>query len=492
MKSGLKTLHDIDTAIVKARSAVTEASLLPKRSAEALVELRRQQSLAYDKIAEERLGLISKGEGGELGYVDRQAGKYLKAHDKELAAMGSKLDKAVARIEKLESERRNLETKVNKAIDAYDKAAAKAEKEILKDPAYIAALDRVEQAENTVIRASEKLEVARQDELEKGAPYKNDPLFSYLHKRGYGTKKAKGWFLTKMLDSWVASIIKYRRAAENYQRLQAIPTRLGNHVKALEDKVLKARAALEKLEAEILEAKGVTALHKASIKAQSGLEKTDEKIAGAEREYSEIRAAHQSLLAGDTGSFREAINVVSEAMTRIKFNELRRLASQTTGRDDDRAIEEILDLARVSDELEDEQKEAKTLIRKYERTLKELEDIRRRFKSRRYDAPSSVFDGNLVGALLLRVLAGALDGDSLWRQIERAQRTTRRYSDSDFGGVDWTEGLRLPRTSRTHRSPRSRTSIPRMPRTSLPKVKLPRSSGRSSGRSGGFRTGGGF
>lgn len=496
MKSGLQTLHSIDQAIAKARQSVAEAAKLPRQAAENMVDIRLQQTAAYDKIAKERLELIEDGQGGDLGYVDRQAAKLLKEHVAAQSKINAKLDKAVAKIEKLESERRLAETKVEAAVDAYDKAAARAEKEILKDPDYTAALDQVELAESTVIRASEKLEIARQDEAEKGATYRKDPLFAYLQRRSFGTKEAKGWFLTKALDSWVASIIKYRDVAVNYQRLQAIPQRLENHVGALETRVEDTRDALEVLEDEILARKGVTALHKASLTAQKKLEAIDEKIISAEREHGEQRDEYHKMAAGETGPVRDAINILSEALTRFRMSDLRRLASQTTSRADDNAIEEIIDLSRASDEMEDDSKEAKGLIRKYEKTLRELEEIRRRFKSRRYDAPSSVFENDMVGALLLRVLAGAISGDSLWRQIERAQRTHRRYSDNDFGGIDWTEGLRLPRQSRqTRRSPRTRTSIPRMPRTSLPR--MPRSSGRrSSGggsrSSGGFRTGGGF
>ncbi len=489
MKSGLQTLHEIDTAIARARKAVSEASVLPKRAAEDLVDLKRQQSAAYDNIAKERLELLENNEGGELGYVDRKAEKLLAEHDKVETSHGKKLDKAVVKIETLEKERRDKEKDVNKAVDTYDKAVAVAEKEILKDLGYMAALDRVEKAESMVIRASEKLDLARAGEQEKGRPYRSDPFFNYLHKRRYGTKESKGWFLTKLLDGWVARLVNYREAAENYRRLTDIPRRLENHVKSLEDSVLESRAELEALEADILEKKGVTALHKASLKAQTTLEKVDEKIAGAERDYEELRVEYQRLSAGETGPYREATDILSDALRRVKFSDLKRLAAQTTSRKDDQAIEEILELARAADALEDDQKEAKNLIKKYERSLKELEEIRRRFKSRRYDAPSSVIDGQMVGELLIRVLAGAMDGDSLWRQIERAQRTTRRYSDNDFGGIDWTEGLRLPRSSRRSRSPRVRTSIPRMPR-----ISLPRSSGRSSsGRNkGGFKTIGRF
>ncbi len=491
MKSGLQTLHEIDKAIKKARNAVAEASQIPQRKAEELIDLRRQQSTKYDEIARQRLILLEDSEGGALGYIDRQAGKLLEAHEKARGKQAIVVDKTASELESLEKNRRELETEVAAAVDAYDKAAAKAEEEILLDPAYQQAVDRVEKAESRLIRTTEKFELAQKEEKEKGKPFRSDPFFNYLQKRRYGTQKAKGWFLTRLLDGWVARLTGYNDMAENYEKLIAIPKRLETHVGTLESHVFEVRDILEKLEADILKAKGVTGLHKASLKAQAKLDALDEKIETAEQRFEEARRELQLLAAGESGPYSEAVAIISEGLRRVKYSDLKRLAAQTTSRKDDDAIDDIKDLARAADELEDDQKEARSLIKKYEKTLRELEAVRRRFKNRRYDAPSSVFNNDLVGAILMQVLAGAMSGDNLWRQIERAQRTIRRYSDNDFGGIDWTEGLRLPRTSRTRRSPRIRTSIPRSPRVSLPKrtPKIRRSSGRSRG---GFRTGGGF
>ena len=166
-----------------------------------------------------------------------------------------------------------------------------------------------------------------------------------------------------------------------------------------------------------------------------------------------------------------------------------RLASQTQTREDDDAISDLRKLSREATDLADDQVSAREILKKHQKTLKELENVRQRFKSRRYDAPSSVFDReDILSVLLRQVVSGVLSGDDFWRQIQRAQRTARRYSDYDFGGGDWTEGLRLPRSNRPGgwgTTTRRRTSIPRQPRQSLPRST-------SNRRKGGFRTGGGF
>jgi hypothetical protein len=504
MRTGLKTLHEIDAAISRARKAVGEASEIPARISDALVDVQRKQAAAYEQIAADRLGLIEAGAGGELGYVDRQAEKLLAAHADQEAQLRKKVTASVSEIEQLESKRRTQEKAVQKTVDAYDKAAADAELKILKDPIYMTQLQAVESAEAILSRASEKLELAREDEAEKGAPYRNDVFFSYLQKRGFGTSHAKGWFLTKILDRWVASLCGYQQAAENYHRLTAIPVRLERHIERLDVKAENEQLKLQTLEDEILRRDGVTAKHEASLDAQKKLEEIDAKLETAEEAHQALRQEQTRLTSGDTGPHKDAVKMLSDALQRKDLPSLRRLAAQTRTRDDDKAIEDLRGLARSARDLKDDQGEAKVLLEKYQRTLKDLEKVRRRFKSRRYDAPSSIFEReDLIGALLGQVLRGMLSGDDLWRQIQRAQRTMRRYSDNDFGGIDWTEGLRLPRQSRRRsggifsgsgggwgnvgrstRPARRRTSIPRAPRKSLPRI--------SKRRSGGFRTGGGF
>jgi len=158
----------------------------------------------------------------------------------EAASLSQRASEALAR---------KQEKAVAKAIDSYDKAVATSEAALLKDDAYLAQIKKVADAEATVVRAEEKLELARQDEVEKGKPYLEDGFFTYLQNRAYGTKDAKGWFLTKLLDGWVARKIDYRQAAENYRRLTDIPKRLNAHVDYLDDQIGIEQQALQAIEA---------------------------------------------------------------------------------------------------------------------------------------------------------------------------------------------------------------------------------------------------
>ena len=497
MSSGIKTLYKIDSAITKARGAVGEAARLPGRAANALAELNRKQVSAYENIAELRLELVEDGKGGELGYVDRQAAKLLKSHALEETRLGKKVDASLGKITKLETDRRTQEIQVASAVEAYDKAAEVCQKKLVKEPRYIDLLLAVETAEATTERAEAKQNLAEAEVEDKGAPYRNDPYFQYLQKRGYGRKKAKGWFLTKALDGWIARRGKYRDAAVNYQRLQDIPKRLAGHVTVLEGKEEDARTNLKDMEVKTLVKEGVTKLKKTSLAAQKKLETIDAKLQASEEAHQTLRSLQADINSGGSAPYKEAISLLVGTLQQKNLPDLRRLAAQTISNDDDRAIGKLIELSTHSKDLEEDQREARVLLAKYQARLSELESLRRKFKDRRYDAPSSDFpSSNLIGKLLGQMVAGLISGNDVWRQIKRAQRTVRRHSDSDFGGIDWGEAMRLPRNSggfggggwgggsTRRRSPRSR------PRPRAPRIRIPRSSGRRGG--GGFHTKGGF
>lgn len=499
MASGQKTLHQIDASLRHARAAVGEAASLSQRASDALTRMRAKEAEAFGQIARDRLDLIEGGGGGTLGYIDRQVEKNLAAHALEEAASAKRLAASEAQLQALEDARRTQEKSVNTAVDDYDKAVAASEAALLKDPDYTAQLSHVAEAEAMVLRGEEKLKIARQDEAAKGKPYREDEFFNYLTTRGYGTKHHKGWFLTKALDGWVAGLTKYRDAAENYRRLTDIPKRLDAHVDYLQAQVLAAQGELQAVEAARLEADGVNAARQKSLDAQAKLEKIDADIAAHEAQHQTVLDAHIAISHGQSGAMAEAMSALTEALQKMDRRSLSRLASQTQTVTDDRAIERLREISESVRDLSDDKAEADRLLRKYQRSQTELESVRKRFKSRRYDAPSSTFNnGDLILGILGQVVAGAVDGDDLWKALSRAQRTLKRYSDIDFGGIDWEDGFRLPRGTSggwgggsSRNSSKRRTSLPRMPRQSLPRGRS--GGGGFGGKSrGGFKTGGGF
>ena len=448
---GIDILHALDRQIAKSRAEVKKASALPERAAQALLELKQRENDAYEQIARDRLDLLFEddGKGGELGYADRQARRLMEGHEDAVETAEKKLLVATQALEAAEARRRKKESSVTKAVTAYDKAAARAESELLQDPAYKAQVDALEELEHQIERAEAKLEVARTDRVEKGRAYEADPLFSYLRERGYGTKQAKGWVLTKALDSMVARRTGYRKAGETYRRLVEIPERLETHIERLRQAFEDAQVRLSATEADWLEAKNVTGLHAASVEAQEKMEAIDAEISRLEDIHEEARVHLADLQAGEAGPQHDAIKVLTKVLTTQSRNELRHLAAQTVTLADDQAVEELKDLREIAKSLEDDRREALGILKRYETSLHMLEHTRRRFKARRFESPNSAFKrADMILVLIREVGKGAESGKSLWKQIVRHQRTVQRFSDPGFGGEVWDDALGLPRMGR--------------------------------------------
>ena len=385
----------------------------------------------------------------------------MEGHEAAVVKAEAELAAILEDIEKLEAARRAQEKRVADAVTAYDKRVADAEMALLEDPTYKARVEALDALRQQIERAGAKLEVARADRLEKGKAYEADPLFAYLRERNYGTREARGWFLTKALDGLVARHIGYRKAGETYRRLLEIPERLENHLERLQAEAETAQLALSQTEADWLEAQGVTELRNTSLAQQEALEEIDTSISQSEDRREAASDHLRDLHAGTAGPQAEAIKLLSKVLTTQSRTELRHLAAQTATLEDDQAVEELADLSKISRSLEDDRKEALGILRRMETALHELEHVRRRFKSRRYESPNSAFKrADMILSLIRDAGAGAVDGKNLWKQIARHQRTVQRYSDPGFGGGVWDDALGLPRGS----YPRSRGRVYRRPR----------------------------
>ena len=119
--------------------------------------------------------------------------------------------------------------------------------------------------------------------------------------------------------------------------------------------------------------------------------------------------------------------------------------------------------------------------------LQQLEEVRRRFKNRRFDDIRSGFGNeDLISTMLGQFLNGLINSGELWRVLERHQRHRDVGAWPDFGSG----GLGFPNTRRRRSPWHSPTSRGGVGSRSTGGFRLPRSGGSSS--RGGFKTGGGF
>ena len=211
--TGRDALHRLDTLTAGAREEFDAAARAAEGHARRRADLARLKADGYRELAAMRLDVI-KGEATDtLTAAEKEATRLLADH------AGVHGDASVARLrrrgEKLndaEAARRAGEGEVDAALHAYETLVTETETAVQSDPGYLALKQAFEQSRAVAVRAEQKLELAKTDRAEKGKPYEQDPLFSYLWERKFRTPEYKKRGLSRMLDGWVAKLCRYDEA----------------------------------------------------------------------------------------------------------------------------------------------------------------------------------------------------------------------------------------------------------------------------------------
>ena len=501
MTDGRSILHRIDGSIAQARQKLGETARRTSDQASQLRAVEQAERAAYQVIADIRIESLRGDEiVGTLEAADKRAQSLMAEHDQSLSQAAQIVDANRNALEEAERERRDMEETFAKADARHDAQVEKTYARLQSDDVYQEKANALEHANAIAERARKKLDVVRNDRKNKGAPYEQDPLFSYLWERKFATKDYRAFFLFAGLDRWVARLIKYRDAKLNYQRLLELPERFQEHVDGLEANADDIAGDLEVFEREALEKDGVTKQRDAVDAAQTHLDEIDVKIAQAEDALQSSIDKQSDIAAGEAGPMREARDLIQSVVSKRSIPDLKILAAQTVALEDDRRVDDLIRLERERFEIAENQRGLDRQRKKDTKTLSEVEQLRRKFKAARFDSPYSEFsDSNVISFVLTELLDGALSHHDAMRRLRRVQRRRQRDWSDDFGGDAWRDGFGLPGTAGPgtggYGGGRTVPKFPRQPRrmprnrprrARPPRIRIPKRGG------GGFRTGGGF
>lgn len=468
MYSGREALRSIDQTLHQVRSDVHHLGQRLDESRRDLVQIRSRESEMYRQLARVRLDRLERGSLVDgLDAAERRANELLRTRAQALEELVRRLDETEARQRELETKRHEQAEAIARHAEQLDALQAEAQDALERDPEYKAQLARVEQARETVARADEKTRLAEADREEKGKPYEAEPLFMYLWQRGYGTSAYRANPLTRFLDGWVARLSDFHDARPNYARLLEIPERLRAHTDRLRENVDHEVSRLEQIEAEAAARHGITALQAELGEAQSVLGSIDHGLHESEEAFEELLQRKAKFEAGNDPYFAQAVDALLEQLQREPLPTLLEEARETPGPEDDFIVRALAEAQAEETRLEDTIEEQQQLQGERIRRLTELEQVRRHFKARHFDAGNSGFpDSNTFGRALGDFVGGVLSSRELWRLVLSQQGFRRPKSRSVFGSG----GFGRPNRGRVWRNP---------------------GFGSSRGR-GGFKTGGGF
>ncbi len=442
--TGFEALQNFDTTLQRLRKKVADAIDAAEELDHREADIQHEQLDHFRTLAEVRLGLIERGEADLADRAHREAKALLEQHDAYVADEAKQLAAAAKAIKALEDERTKLTKTRAEQLDAYETLVASVETKLQTDPDYIALVAASDDANSIAERAELKLAVSQEELEQKGEPYRTDPLFSYLWKRGFRTTDYKGGGLFKMLDGWVARLCKYDDARANYARLNDIPVWLGEHAADQNTKADKALATLEAAETKALADAGAVEAETAAQNTLAAIGQIDGDLVSEETRHGALAEMHAQALAKKIGPANDARKVLSDSLQTLPFPNLRRLASETLTQEDDRLVNHLVDLRKEELSLELEAEQINALPRSLKASLGNLERLRRQFKSARFDSAYAMFKPAVVEDAIRGILEGHTNPDKAFRRLQSSVRKRKPRTDPGFGGRSRNQTLGLP------------------------------------------------
>lgn len=487
MISGAQTLGSIDRGLQGIRKEIDRVDSDLSRIGTALSTNKHLQNRAVNRLARIRLDEVTGGTFTQsLDTADQQAKELFAQREQALNALEKKILDAKEDLRNLEGLRATQLKEVNYHAEEVIDAEREVQTALESDADYQAQLAQVRAADSIADQAEDKTAQAEQDKEEKGRPYQQDPLFMYLWNRHYGTSEYRANPLTRALDGWVARRCGFDKERVNYWTLLEIPQRLAAHAGAARAQAANQLQALEELELAAAEQAGIPLRQQALAQAQEKLDGMDAAIAAAEEQLDAQLEQRGRYASGKDRYIEQSLALLDAAMRQRDIYDLVAATQATQSPEDDVLVRELGDLREQADDLEQDIAEQRAVRETKIGRLKELEQVRRQFKQRRFDDVRSGFgNGEIIASVLGQFLGGLVRSSDLWRTLERHQRHTDVGAWPDFGSGGL--GGRSPRRRSPWHRPGANIRI-----GGSDGFRLPRRGGFSSRGRGGFRTGGGF
>lgn len=475
MISGRQTLDSIETTLREQHQKINLADQQLANLGEQRLELQKDEVAVYRALARQRVDYIASAE--TLSVFDESEQKVvalLKQRKDEAVQLAEEIKQLEQQGDSLDQQRAEQSDKLEQAVAVLDDAELVTQQRLGADPIYQAQRDKTTEAERIALHADEKASRSEEEQQEKGCSYQNDPLFMYLWQRKFGTSEYSANPLSRWLDGRVATLIGYMDAHSNYARLKELPLRLREHSDRTRQNADSEYQALEQLDVEGRQRDGIPALETAEAQQQQQLDLIDAQVTDNESQYQAQIERKQRFAAGKDKSYKAVVDYLRSELSRDDLQQLRQEALSTPYPEDDVIVGQMLDLEEDRQSLEKTSGDIQQSLTQHQQRLRELESLRSEFKQRQFDNPRATFsNGALIGAVLQDVLNGGMKNDSLWDVLNQQQRHHRGRVNPDFGSGGFGRGS-MWGGGRSRRGGGIFRGRP------------------GGGRSGGFRTGGGF
>jgi hypothetical protein len=487
-----QALQGIQASAQECFTAITQLDQdtgeLVERRSEALIELAEhylpaidEQSVAnsFREVRSQLMDVLTR----KQRHV-RELKKTLDADHAETQRLEQELERVTGKLNEHVSQREELEQQVAQRLEGD------AEFQRLSKEALI--------AEKELDRNEDRVAEIKKEAAEKLPSFDESSLFTYLHKRGYGTSGYSKKGLTKRLDGWVAKMINYPRARRSYEFLRVTPELMANEVTRRRDQFNGLMELVEAREDQHADEVGLTAVMR---EGQEFGTKRDGVLAEISKQQDLTDKHREELVALDSVRSQYYEQGVARVKQFLETLEARRLQATSQSTPDPQDDQIVAELVWIGEELDRTKREGAELAAEqdvWKSRSAQLHDIWQRFRRADFDSGRSFFHPNFdIEGSLEQFARGQMSRDDLWASIKSAQQFAPpwyedkgqhrgRGSEGDFSQV-----LLRVLTEIAGEALR-RTAERGMERRSKLRKMFRRESGRPDFRGGGFTKGRGF
>ncbi|HJU09277.1 MAG TPA: hypothetical protein VJ728_00295 [Candidatus Binataceae bacterium] len=443
MLSGRQALSSIERTILDLRSEQNRIGVMLQSATEESVRLHAQRAENFKALAAIELDSLARDQlSGELDAVERRALALVEQRRQRLAEIADRRSKALGDANATQTEHARWAAAVEAARDHIDQLTVAVETRVKSEQDWVSQQQRVEQTKAKATAAADKAAQAEADRKNKGQPYENDPLFTYLWKSEYGTPRYRAGLISRYFDGKVAKLVGYDTAQANYRMLTEIPLRLREHADRLAQDADAEVAKRTVIERRALEAEGIVTLEKALDTAEKNLTRSEEHLARAKDELTALDADQSNAKdeAGDP-DYQQALQLLTDRLSREDLGKLYEKARHTPNAEDDRIVQSLQQqeqaIAQVDGQIQEIRKTSIELARK----RADLEQSRSRFQQAGYDDPLGGFvNGALIGTILGSILNGSRSSGTLDNVFNDGFRRRLPPSNGGFGGISFPSG----------------------------------------------------
>jgi hypothetical protein len=436
MIPGYQALGGIEEALAQLRASEADAHRRLDETMARMAQAKAEETDGFQRLA----GIRLKGGdiGGPVGQVRTRVMAVLALRANDRTTLDKRLAAAEAEVKRLSDARVTLSAELAKAEEARRAVENEATVGLAATNDYAGLKAQAEQA-RAIAEATEKKAKRAEEELDqKRKPYEGDALFMYLWKRGYGRAEYDAGNIVRLLDGWVAQLIRFEDARRNYAMLTEITGRLREHANRAAGDAVELVEQLKALEkSAYLKAGGTTV--DASVGAQTKrIDELDRERAKADAVQRSIEDEIAAFGRGTDPRYREAQAVLAEALASEQVETLYRQALATPTPEDEKVVQAIGGARDLQVRLAAQAAQIRDEFKAIAQRRQEVGQVANGFRQRQYDRDGSVFDNDVVGHLLRGILTGVLSGADYWGRMEQGRRGSSNWGGG--GGSAWGPG----------------------------------------------------